>query len=406
MAFDFYKAPNAPQPDYGAVVHANLGRAQNRQASINALMQLAEENQKLKAANAQHQAALEQDKAQLAETTRYHNAETTAAQGRLDENVRSREDLNSRAEANTEAANQRQMLTQAANFLRNYHNEQGRMQRAEMEQQQRQQAAEAHRQEQMQKLEQQKKRNDAMFGAMESIDKTRSTFPTQEFSAADVSPIFSTDPSRMAASIKGSRFMAGREDTAADVLAAMQKTKHAIPIAPPDWLTNTVKPFATDLTPEDQLALSKYAHGEDNIPYAASAAEARDRAVNYFAKHSEFAPLFAGSTAQSATQPKAAQDPSEKWSSSTGKIEYSANLKQIGDLSLILASPDVKDAEKAEIQKRVDELRGKNSDLEKRFGSPAGGAAKGPSDAEKIDAILKAHPEWTDQQIQDALNGK
>lgn len=403
MGYNYYRADAPPQPDYGAVVHANLGQAASRQAAINALVQLASENQRLKAAKEQHAAALVQDQAQLAETTRYHNAEIQGAQDRIDASDRAREDADARTEAVQEAANQRQMLSQAASFIRNFQNERGRMERAQMEQEQRQAAAEAHRQEMLQKVQQQQKRNDAMTGAMVALSAAPSTFEEHQFSAAEVSPFYSPDPARMIASIKGSKFLAGKEETAEDVYNNMLKAKVPIKVAPEGWFANTLKPFAADLTPEDQMALNRYAHGSDMVPYASNSAEARARASDYFKGHSGLGPLFQGGTSEQAPPPKAsAQTPGQKFDRSAAMARYRENLKWTS----LPVNADTDEDTKAFIER----AKAENADIDKRFGSQGdGGGAPAPtqkSDAERIDEIIKAHPDWTDQQVQDALNGK
>jgi len=398
MGFNYYRSGDAPAPDYGAVVHANLGQAASRQAAINALVQLAGENQRLKAAKEEHAAAGIRDDAQLAETTRYHDAQIAGQQADLDERERAREDADARAESAQEEATKRQMLTQASNWLRNYHNEQGRMQRAQMEQEQRQAAAETHRQEMLQKLEQQQRRNKAMGDAMVALSAVPSTFEEHQFSAAEVSPFFSPDPARMIASIKGSKFLAGKEETAEDVYNNMLKAKVPIRVAPEGWFANTLKPFAADLTPEDQMALAKYAHGPDMVPYASNSAEARARAADYFKGHSALGPMFQGGTEAQAAPPKAsAQTPGQKFDRSAAMARYRENLKWTS----LPVNADTDEDTKAFIER----AKAENADIDKRFGSQGegGGGAPAPKSEEDDDTLLQKihqeHPEFTPEQM-------
>lgn len=396
---NYYRAPEAPAPDYGAVVHANLGQAASRQAAINALVQLAGENQRLKAAKEEHAAAGIRDDAQLAETTRYHDAQIAGQQADLDERERAREDADARAESAQEEATKRQMLTQASNWLRNYHNEQGRMQRAQMEQEQRQAAAEARRQEALKKLEQQQRRNKAMGDAMVALSAVPSTFEEHQFSAAEVSPFFSPDPARMIASIKGSKFLAGKEETAEDVYNNMLKAKVPIRVAPEGWFANTLKPFAADLTPEDQMALAKYAHGPDMVPYASNSAEARARASDYFKGHSALGPMFQGGTEAQAAPPKAsAQTPGEKSQRSMAMMRYRQNLQW--------ASMPITEDMDADMKGMVERAKQENATIEQRFGKDdAGGQAPAPApkaeedDDTLLQKIHQEHPEWTPEQM-------
>ena len=393
MPFSYYRAPEAPAPDWGSLVHANLGARERKQAAVNALLQIASEHDRIKAAKQEKEADRAQEQTNFDTNQARLRADT---QAETDRSIRTQEDITARQESEQEHQDLRALAGRVSSMLNTRYREQQHNERTQMEAAARAQEQEAKRQEKMQELQRLQKRNEAMQGAMEAIDKTRGAFPTQEFSAADVSPIFSTDPARMAASIKGSRYMAGREDTAADVLASMQKTKHAIPIAPPDWFATTLKPFAGDLTPQDQMSLSKYAHGADDVPYASSAAEARDRAVNYFAKHSEFAPLFAGSTSSSAPPPKAEQDPELLLQKKLGANKvYSNNQKIISEMRGYGGTL------KPDQEANVKHLEETNKAIEDAYREGAG-IKKPEAPAESDDSLLEKvsaeHPDWTPEQ--------
>ena len=384
MPFSYYQPGNTPAPDWGSLVHAKLGRQQSRQAALNALTQMAEENQRIKAHREDEANANRMHQFQLDEQVRHDTATEAGQQAAREEDMRAREDLNARADSAQEAATARTMASQIGSYLRTVRTEQERNNRAELEARTRIQVEQEKRAQAIQKLEEARRRSKAMVGAMDALSNAPNGFESHEFTAAQLAPFYSADPARMIASIRGSKFAAGKDETAEDIYNNLLKEKVAIHVAPEGWFAKTIKPFAEDLTPQDIESLAKYAHGPDLVPYAASPGEARSRAFDFFKGHTSLGRVFAGSeSAQTAPPKPGALAPGEKFNREHAMTVIKENQKWISLIPENAEDPDMKSLRERAVRE--------NEALLKRFGAGDEAGASG------ADAALK-------KELDDLLN--
>lgn len=402
MAFSYYRAPDAPAPDWGALVHAKLGAREQKQGAINALLQLAEENQKLKAAKEQHAAALSQEQATLAENTRYHNAEIKDRQTALDAASKAEEDRAASADASRESNAQMRLMAEAGRMLRQHLDEQGRMERAQQEHQIQMQREEDARQQRVQQLQHAASITTGHLNAMEDINAAKRNpdlFETHTFSALEASPYYSPDPSVMKKALSNTGMLQGK--SADEVYDQLAKTKVDIPIAKdPNWFTSILQKHhgqtAPDGTPTENLDessiehLQQYAFGKDKTPFANSLSQAQEMAGNFFKQSKEVGPLFSGSKTE-AQLPMPKADANSRITSGLDKARYSANMKQIGDLTLASGASNVKDDERAGYKARIDELTKENDAIYSKYGAsgtPAPAPKTGTDLNKELDDLL------------------
>jgi len=366
MAFNYFRAPDAPAPDWGAVVHARLGVQQNQQAAIQALMQMAQENQKLQAAKEQHAASLEQDQRQLDATKEFHAGELKARQAEIDrqyahdaqssvDTQRRMDASEARAVMHEDARNQR---ADATNALREML-QQRREERLQQEFQQRQEQLQQHLQEQL-------KRNQAFYAAAGAVAHGPTDFEPHEFTALETLPFYSPDGSKVTATLRNMKGVGGEEQTAEDVYNNLAKAKHVVKVVDPGWFDQAVAPFAQDLTPEDQAKLHQMAHVDE---YAKDPLQAKDMAARFFA-NSEFKPYFSGASAEA--QKAAGDTAGAKFDRSAAMARYRANLQ--------FANIPVTDKTDPLSKQMIESAKAENALIEKEFGS-GGQATTAPAPA-------------------------
>ena len=385
--FNYFKAPEAFNPNFEPLVRAELAQKEQRQAAWNALAQIAQDNRHMQAQKESQAAEQSRLSDQFNQTqdqaARFHNDELKQHQAdkasALEQHTRDQENEADRQSAGFEHQDTQAAIREASDWLKTRYTQQAETERAQMSANLREQA----RQEAQAQIEHKLQMDHSIVvGHMNSMQDIASAkrdpnlFEDHEFTAYDLAPQYSSDPAKFAQNLRNTGFLQGQDPS--DVMDQLRKVKVSVPIAKdPQWFTNILKRHHgqtnQDGTPSENLNeaaisnLTGFAHGKDGIPFANNLAEAQGRAADFFKQHDTVGSLFKGGRMAAQLPASTKMTDQEKIAARLLMREHSDNAKQLAVAQQMLGASNLSEDQRKMYQSQVDDLKARNTKIEKKI---------------------------------------